>query len=498
MKKYIFYGSIALLFIFITTVVCAFFNKFEIEKRNLNIVEKNKGITELNTYKFNSKSYNLPIVVINTNEDSIKRKENIIADMQIYDIKDSFLEEYPSFQGKVNVSIRGNSTAKYPKKQYSLKLLNNKGQEEEEALLGMSKGSDWVLNGPFSDKSLIRNYIAYKTGRNMMEYSPDVRFCEVFVIDDNSSIIEDKHYKGVYLLIEKIKRSEDRVNIKKSQNNINETSFIISKNRFKQEDISLSSYGIQTYIDSYAINIDYPKKNLTDEKYQYINRFISEFERVLYSDKFNDPIEGYSKYINVESFIDFYIINEFFKNTDAGLLSTYFYKDYQEKLKAGPIWDFNKCLGNHNEEIGLPYDYTGFFMINRPWFGRLMEDKSFSNELIDRYKALRKSYLSDEYLINMIDETVMLLGDAIERNFYKWPMEICNQAEIFEENEDVAEYSLNIELYIEFLENNKHLLKDTEYRAKSYGEEIARLKEFITNRGTWIDDNIDSLGKWSN
>lgn len=498
MKKYIFHGSIALLFIFITTVVCAFFYKLEDEKMSFNSKEDNNGITKLKTDEFTNKEYNLPIVVINTNGNSIKRKENIVADIQIYDVKDKVLEEEPSFQGKVNLSIRGNSTSKYPKKQFSLKLINNNGEDYDKELLGMSKGAEWALNGPFSDKSLMRNYIAYKTGRNIMEYSPDAKFCEVFVIDDNSNTIEEKYYKGVYLLIEKIERSEERVDIKKSQNNINETSFIISKDRNKEEEISLNSYGIQTDIDSYAINIDYPKSKLTDEKYKYINRFISEFERVLYSDKFNDLIEGYSKYIDVESFVDFYIINEFFKNTDAGILSTYFYKDYQEKLKAGPIWDFNKCLGNHNEEIGLPYDYKGFFMINRPWFGRLMEDKSFSSKLVNRYKDLRKSYLSDEYLINLIDETVVFLGSAVDRNFNKWPIDLCNQAEVFEENEDVAEYSLNIEPYVEFLEKNKHLLKDTEYRSKSYDEEIEKLKEFIINRGKWIDDNIDSLEKWSN
>ena len=168
----------------------------------------------------------------------------------------------------------------------------------------MESGSDWALNGPFSDKSLMRNYIAYKTARNIMEYSPDVRFCEVFVIDDNSKVIEEKHYKGVYVMIEKINRDENRVDINKSQDNIEETSFILSKDRKKENDIGLNSYGIQTYIDFYGLNIEYPKKKLTDEKYQYINKFISEFERVLYSDKFNDPIEGYRKYIDVQSFVD--------------------------------------------------------------------------------------------------------------------------------------------------------------------------------------------------
>ena len=116
-----------------------------------------------------------------------------------------------------------------------------------------------------------------------------------------------------------------------------------------------------------------------------------------------------------------------------------------------------------------------------------------------KYKQLRTTYLSDNYLIEMIDKTVTLLGDATKRNFYKWPIEICNQAEVFEENNDVTQtYSLDIEPYKEFLDKNNHLLKSTEYRAKSYDEEILMMKEFIINRGKWMDDNIDTLSKWSN
>ncbi len=498
MKKDIFRVLMTLFFIFITLLSCAFLEEFKNKSKESPQKNVHDELSEFYVYNLENSEFNLPVILINTNGNSIKRREDITAHMQVYNSDGNTLEEYPSFNEKINISIRGSSTSKYPKKQYSLEIINNSGKEKSEKLLGMESGSDWVLNGPFSDKSLMRNYIAYKTARNIMEYAPDVRFCEVFIIDDNGKVLEEKYYKGVYIMVEKIERDKNRVDINKVQDNTEETSFIISKNREKEGDIGLNSYGIQTYIDSYGLNIEYPKKKLTNEKNQYINKFISEFERVLYSDKFKDPIEGYRKYIDIQSFVDYYIINEFFKNTDAGIFSTYFYKDYEGKLKAGPIWDFNKSLGNHNEDIGVPYDYTSFFMINRPWFDRLMEDKKFSDEVVSRFKDLRKTYLSDNYLIEMIDETVILLGDATKRNFYIWPIEMSNQAEVFEENDYVTQsYSLNIEPYKEFLKKNHHLLKSTEYRAKSYEEEISMMKEFIINRGKWLDDNIDTLSKWS-
>lgn len=535
MKKDILKACMAMFFIFITILVCAYSTVIDKELFEYEEVQK-EVIDESYIYEIKDNNFDLPAIVINTNGEAIKRREDIIADIKIYensnnsnnnndssninninnnntDSNDSNsnvgnnmnnnnnnneFNDYKCSEYKTNISIRGNSTYKYPKKQFSLELIKDNGEEKNVKLLGMEKGSDWVLNGPFSDKSLMRNYIAYKTARNIMEYAPDVRFCEVFVIDDDSEKVEDKHYKGVYMMIEKIKRDEDRVNIVKSQENLGETSFIVAKDRTRYNDVALNTYGVQTYIDSYGLNIEYPKKDLTPEKYEYINKFISEFERTLYSDKFNDPIQGYRKYIDVDSFVDYYIINEFFKNTDAGLLSTYFYKDYEGKLKAGPIWDFNKSLGNHIEEMGKPFDYEGFFMISRAWFDRLMEDKSFADKVVNRYKELRSTYLSDDYLIGIIDETVGLLGDAVERNFNTWPIEICNQDELFEEIKYIEDSSsLYLEPYKEFLEKNTSLLKNTEHKAKSYDEEIEMMKGFIINRGKWIDDNINSLSKWA-
>ena len=300
-------------------------------------------------------------------------------------------------------------------------------------MLGMDKDSDWVLNGPFADKSLMRNYIAYTVGSNIMEYAPDVRFCEVFVIDDGSSTIQKKHYKGVYLLIEKIKRGEDRVDIVKTHDNTDETSFIISRDRNKEDNIVIGNYGYETHLYDYALNIEYPKKDLTPGKYNYINKYISEFERILYSDKFNDPKNGYRKYIDVDYFVDFYIINEFFLNTDAGIFSTYMYKDYNEKMKAGPIWDFNRSLGNNEvNKDSRAFEYEGFFMLQRYWFDRLMEDRAFANKVVSRYKELRKNYLSDEYLINLIDKTKNYLGTSVKRNFDKWSFELSNQSDVLE------------------------------------------------------------------
>lgn len=500
MKKDIYKSVCALTFLFLALFMVANLNNIKIIAKEE--IRKNNDNNFINYHIESSinEEYNLPIVVIDTKGNSIKREEETLGEIQIYNNKDGLnkLTDIPQTTIKANFKIRGNSSSKYPKKQYSIDLLNGKGNSKEESILGMPKNSEWVLNAPFSDKSLLRNYLAFNTASNIMEYAPRVEFCEVFLLDDGSLEIKEENYQGVYIMVEKIERSADRVNITKTIENRDETSFIIAKDRKKENDIQLETYGKESYLYNNGFNIEYPKKNLTPQKYMYIEKYLSEFERILYSDNFKDPDTGYSKYIDVDSFVDFYLINEFFKNTDAGIYSTYFYKDYDEKMKAGPVWDFNKSLGNHLDSVGKPYEYEGFFMNQRVLFNRLIKDKVFADKVVKRYKELRKTYLSDEYLIGEIDKGVNILGEAVNRNIKKWPFELCNQAEVFEQNEDfTGSYSSNKTLYEDFLKENNHLLKSTDGKAKSYEEEIIFMKEFIINRGKWMDENIDSISKWA-
>lgn len=500
MKKDILKVVIAIFCIILVLAIPVYLNNL---KDNSKKDSEKKQSTEVGkTYKtnLNNTSFNLPVILIDTSKQQVSREEEIKVDLQIYNNGDdvNILNDNPDVVSKANIKIRGNSSSKYPKKQFSINLINNKEEDKDISLLGMPKESQWVLNGPFLDKSLMRNYIALNIASEIMEYAPRVQFCEVIMIEDGDEEIDEDDYRGVYILVEKIKRNDERVDITKTIDNRSETSFILAKDRQKDNDISFTSYGKEISEYVYGLNIVYPKKDLTQQKYDYIADEISEFERVLYSDNFNHPTEGYSKYIDVDTFVDYYIINEFLKNTDAGMLSTYIYKDYEEKIKAGPIWDFNESLGNSENEDGKVYDYTEFTMIHKPWFDRLMMDVNFANKVVERYKELRKTYLSDEYLTEFIDETVGLLGDSVERNFERWPIYVSNQARVFEQGGDATDnYSADLDLYIKYLEDNKHLLKDTDGMATSYEEEISLMKNFIVNRGNWMDSNIDSLKKWA-
>ena len=447
---------------------------------------------------------NLPIIVIDTNGQLIhytkkgeSSGERVKATVSVY-LPEAFQKGdlTSQIETAAEVGVRGNTSRLLPKKQYSLTLLNQKEEEKKISLLNMPKSSKWILNASFEDQSMLRNKLAYDVAGQIMEYAPKSQFCEVYLVDDAQSIAT-KHYMGIYLLVETIDRDESRLDLTATINGFEETSFIVQRNRIKPSDELLNNYGFETYLYDYSMIVEYPKADLTLKKKNYINQTISEFERILYSDQFNDLEEGYAAYIDVDSFVDYFILNEFFKNTDAGIFSTFLYKDYGRKIKAGPVWDFDSAMGNSTHLFPY-YDEAGFYMPQTAWFEQLVKDRRFVESVIHRYRLLRATYLSEEYLLKQINTYVQTLGDAIERNATKWPAELINQSEMLKKYYPLIKpYERDVEALLTFFEEHPEYTADVENRADSYEEEISKLKQFIVERGQWMDQHIESLLKWA-
>ncbi len=299
---------------------------------------------------------NLPIIVINTNGQTILDEPKISASMGIIDngpggANDSS-DPFNNYDGKIGIEIRGSSSQMFPKKQYGIELRDDVGEGVSASLLGMPAEEDWVLFAPYNDKSLMRDALAYKLGRDLGQYAPRTRFCEVIINDV---------YQGVYVLIEKIKRDKNRVDINKlnpdenSGDNLTGGYIIkIDKSTGSGSGGWTSTYpppgrnGNQTIYFQY----DYPKDvDITSQQKNYIQQVLSNFEGTLAGNDFTDPVQGYARYIDVNSFIDFFIANEVSKNVDGYRLSTYLHKQKDSdggKLRMGPIWDFNLGFGNAN------------------------------------------------------------------------------------------------------------------------------------------------------
>jgi hypothetical protein len=283
----------------------------------------------------------LPIIAIQSggkniiDEPKTNMRMAVLADPSGSNQLISELIEYPYHIG---IELRGQSSLTFfPKKSYAFETRDSLGENLNCTLLGLPKENDWILHGPYSDKTLIRNKLIYDLGNQIMDWAPRSIFCELVI---------DEDYQGVYLLMEKIKRDNDRVDIAKciEKDTIGDDltgGYIIRIDKGERN----QETGWSSHLNPNGVFFQYyyPKsRDIQDQQKAYIQNVLRQFEDCLAGNDFNDPQLGYSQYIDIESFIDYLILNEFSKNIDGYRFSTYLYKDKDSKggkLKMGPIWD---------------------------------------------------------------------------------------------------------------------------------------------------------------
>lgn len=414
---------------------------------------------------------NLPIVVINTNGQTIMDDPRIVCDMGIIyngvGLMNNVNDPHNEYDGKISIEYRGSSSQGFPKKPYALETQKLNGDNNNVSILGLPSENDWILYSPYTDKTLMRNVLTFDIGRKMGWYTSRTRYCELVVNGD---------YRGVYIFMEKLKRDKNRIDIAKlDADDLAGDSltggYIVKVDKFTGTgnwwDYWSSNYN--TIASGSALNIQYhyPEADvLFPQQKTYIESYVDSFENALFSLYFSDTSIGYAKYADVNSFIDFYIINELAKDIDAYRLSTYMYKDKtskEGKLTMGPYWDFNLAFGNADYCEG--WQTTGWEVNtscgddNPFWFERMLEDTLYQNKLKCRWGFLRETTLQKDSLFMFIDNLATELDSAQQRNFQKWNI---------------------IGTYV----------WPNYFIGNSYAEEIQILKTWISGRLNWMDANM--------
>lgn len=378
----------------------------------------------------------------------------------IYDSEDRWntLEDAARAQAEGMIRIRGNSSRRFDKKSYLLKF-GTQDKKKDIPVMGMNPSDKWVLHGPFLDRTLLRNYLCYNVAGQIMEYAPQTRYCEMFI---------NGEYQGLYLAVEAITVEEGRLELSRTGKKNPVTSWLVRWDRDDKSDNKVDNFVYYTYQGGVSsLDLLYPGKDTcTPEKKSYVESEISAIERSLYMRGSGNRLKGYSQYIDIAEFARYFVINEFFENIDAGRFSTYYYKDVRGKVKP-VVWDFNNGSDNY---IYFSTDENGFNLVQSPWFGEMLRDELFVDEVIYQYTTLRKDILSDENLNRMIDETIAYLGDAVDRNYDKYG-------------------------YVFLLEHvdGSNYLSPVERNHTSYEESVQQLKDQIHDRGKWMDRNIETL-----
>ncbi|MBN2632095.1 MAG: CotH kinase family protein [Bacteroidales bacterium] len=408
---------------------------------------------------------NLPIVIINTDGAvNIPDSYRILATMKIIDrgpgernyLTDQDNPEFLGYNGRIDIETRGSSSQDKPKKQYGFTTLQADNLTNNNvSLLGMPSENDWILNGMVWDPGYIRDYLCFNLSRQLGEYASRTVYCEVVV---------NGNYRGLYLLTEKIKADNNRVDVIKIEPADNFSpvitgGYITKADKLTGGDpVAWTMTGWQGYTVNYIHHLPKPE-NVTTEQHNYIkNYFFGLANAAIQGDR--SLATGYPSLIDIPSFISYMIISELSSNADSYSLSTYFHKDRNGKLRAGPVWDSDLTFGNDLFIYGYDRSKTDVWQFSdggndgsRFWRDLFLESR-FRCYLSKKWNGLlQPGELLDQVKLNaFIDETVSHISEAVTRDKSRWSLP--------------GSYSQNIEL----------------------------LKAWLSERITWITANI---GPWS-
>ena len=429
-------------------------------------------------------STNLPIVWIEVGGDSIMRSDVIGGRMKIihngrgrlnYGDTIAHPGQRIDYEGYIAIRHRGNTTyTQSPKKPYQFRTLSQPlemGYDKKKVeILGMGKDNKWALLAPYSDRSMIRDLLAFEVARPWMEYTPQGRLCEVYL---------DGVYYGVHILCEVVSKGKHRLNLDDPglegdaltggyllEVGTNEGPIHISKYH------PVSADGSYTYTDRFIL-FQFKSPDYVDMDYtqvSYINGAVDRMEDAFASPNFKDSVEGYRKYIDVQSFMDYQLVNELAHNVDAYRLGAKFYKrrDSIDSRFKMVIWDLNLGFGNCRHNFGWAtnnwmsrqnqtlYD-NGDYMIPF-WWNRLIKDNAYVLARRARWKEMRESNLHEHRLMGVLDSLAneVTCCGAEARNSQAWPR-------------------WGVWVWPNY------------YVSKSYQDEISFMKRWIKERVAWMD-----------
>lgn len=430
-----------------------------------NITEKYESFTD-------SK---LPIFKINTTNEAIPNDPKINASLNIVSGENIHLVSDSGIYYPIKIERRGFTSQSFTKKSYGFTIYQN-GLKKEAELASLPPADKWVLYGPYADKSLIRNALTYRLYEKMGHYAPRTSFVDLVV---------NNNYQGLYVLTEKIEIAENKINIPKYSEDENGTpsgAYLLEIDRNAWKSIFPPFYdtsSVPSFYEPYS-----PKKeNISPENQLKIQTQYNAFEKSIYHN------QNTFEHLDLNSFIDFFIISEFTKNIDAYRLSTFLYNkninDSIPKFYIDPIWDFNFAYGLTNYNDG--FNPEGFVFTSDKhvpfWWGKLYNNNTFNQALKTRYVELRKTTLTKANINNTIDSLVNIVEQPSENNFKKWT--VLNATDFWPNYYLGKTYEDEIN-YLKKWINQRLEFLDSEFLAKT-GKTATYYEVQILNNPEWLE-----------
>ncbi|MGH7943992.1 MAG: CotH kinase family protein [Opitutaceae bacterium] len=369
----------------------------------------------------------------------------------------------PEVVSQMTMTVRGSSSAGFPKRGYNVEFMNAQGKKNAQALLDLPAHEKWALVAPWSfDMGYINNPVVYGLSNELGRWAPQTRFAEVF-FNANGGEIDASDYVGIYVITDRIEIGEDRVDIKSlSPSDVSGTAvtggYILKIDYQEEDDFGWMTSKLPEFGDSSVILVAPKADDIAPAQLDYIKNYVQQMEDALFADQAKAfGHRTYLDYIDRDSWIDYHLLSTFVCNPDAFTRSTYFTKPRNGKLVAGPVWDFDRAMGSYWDERSYRWDV--WFGVGGPdywrtgWWGVIAQDPEFMQEWIDRWQSLRRDELSDKNLAALVNGLGGQIGaDAANRDGSRWP--------------------------------------DSRNPFGSYDGQIAFLRGWMTLRAGWIDEQF--------
>lgn len=378
------------------------------------------------------------IVIYNFNGGDVPVDDYQLVNMAFYEPQNGVtrLTNAPTLNSRAGIHLHGQSTQNIPKHAFRVSFWDEVNLDKNDSPLGLPAESDWILYAPDNfEPVLMHNPLAYQLSNEIGRYAPRTRFVEVY-INTTGGPLTAANYNGIYVLEEKIKWDDDRVNITKARSvdelhpldnsGTNVTGgYMMRVDWLEAGETGFYSAG-QTIVYDHPNEQDLKTPQRAPQK-QYLQNYMDAFGAALNGTNYTNPTNGFRAYVDVPSWIDSHIINVATFNVDALRLSAYFYKDRNGLLTFGPVWDFDRSQGSVDGRDFNPRVWrsttgdlgTDFF--NYTWWGRMFTDVDFWQAWIDRYQDLRQGLLSTNHIFSVIDTMAAQVQQQQPREAARWP-----------------------------------------------------------------------------
>jgi len=355
------------------------------------------------------------------------------------------LTQAPVIATRAGVRRRGSSSSIWPKYSMSVETWQDGNDDDRNITpFAMPREADWILNARYEwDLALMRNPFVYEISRQIGRYAPRTQFVEVFS-DTTGAEVSGSDYFGVYSLIERIEVDPNRVDIDKLmpwENALPEISggYIFKNDRPDPGEPTMSVGGM-----GQLTNVDPDGLELSSQQRSWLIGHLNELNTALT----NTPTGinpstglGIEDYVDIDSWIDHHLLNLLVMNIDWGRHSAFFYKDRDDKIVSGPVWDYDRALGCEDVRDNEPRAWEGvvnavgtvssktWFDSRFPWYGNLLGPTADPAEAnypdirqrhTDRWFELRRREFSIDHLHAVIDSLADEIRESQVRNFVRW------------------------------------------------------------------------------